>query len=78
MSIFRAFFFKCRLNRYQWYRRWHGGRWERHYIDICHCFIWLEMTPPKCWPAYRQPCSVGAPLVEDWPTTQHTGQSNAK
>lgn len=57
------------LSRWQWFRRWRGGRWELHLIDICHSAIWLHMSdnPARQWPAYRQPCSVGAPLIEDWP-----------
>lgn len=68
MNLFRLFFFQCRLSRFQWYRRWYGGRWERHFIDACLAFIWLPMTPPRIWPAYRQPCSIGTPTIEDYPT----------
>jgi hypothetical protein len=70
MKIFRAFVFKHFLGqRFQWYRRWYGGRWERHWIDICGSFIWLDMStnPARQWPAYRQPCSRGTPEIEDWP-----------
>ena len=66
MKIFRTFWIKHWFSRYQWYRRWYGGRWEYHWIDICCSAMWLEMTPPRIWPAYRQPCSVGTPIVEDW------------
>lgn len=59
---------------FQWYRRWYGGRWEQHWIDICGAYIWLEMRPdPKYqWPAYRQPCSYGTPLIEDYPVKDPT------
>ena len=69
MSLFRTLFFQVRLSRFKWYRRWYGGRWERHWIDICRCFIWLPMSsdPARQWPAYSQPCSVGTPIVEDYP-----------
>ena len=67
MKPFRAFFFKSNLSRFQWYRRWYGGRWERHWIDICGSFIWLNMRPGRCWPDYRQPCSHGTPTIEDYP-----------
>lgn len=67
MSFFRAFFFKYHLARFQWYRRWYGGRWEYHFIDICRASMWLDMHPARCWPAYRQPCSVGSPVIEDYP-----------
>lgn len=68
--IFTRFVFQHFLGqRFQWYRRWHGGRWELHYIDICASDIWLDMPndPARQWPAYRQPCSRGTPLIEDWP-----------
>lgn len=65
--LFRTFWLRHWLCRHQWYRRWYGGRWEFHWIDVCGAAMWLEMTPPNCWPEYRQPCSVGAPIVEDWP-----------
>jgi len=69
MNFFRWFWFKYTFPRFRWYRRWYGGRWEYHYIDICHSAMWLDMLPdPKRqWPAYRQPCSFGAPIVEDHP-----------
>lgn len=73
MSLFRASFFRSRLSGYQWYRRWHGGRWERHFIDICHAYIWLPMDPLRCWPQWRQPCSIGAPIVEDYPGAGSAG-----
>jgi len=50
----------------QWYRRRCGGRWEYHFIDICGGHIWLQMHPDRKWPEYRQPCSVGAPIIENW------------
>ena len=57
------------LSRYRWYRAYSGGRWERHFIDICGTYIWLQMSPnpARQWPAYRQPCSVGVPEIEDYP-----------
>lgn len=69
MNIFRASWFRFHLGqRFQWYRRWFGGRWELHWIDICGAYIWLPMSsdPQRQWPAYRQPCSVGAPIIEDY------------
>lgn len=69
MNIFRFFWFKHLLGRFAWYRRWFGGRWERHWIDICGSDIWLDMSsdPRRQWPAYRQPCSLGTPIIEDYP-----------
>jgi hypothetical protein len=65
-KLFTSFWFKHHLCRYQWYRRWHGGRWEYHFIDICCSHMWLDMHSDRKWPDYRQPCSVGAPVVEDY------------
>ena len=65
-KLFTSFWFSHYLCRYQWYRRWHGGRWEYHFIDICHAHMWLNMHPDRKWPEYRQPCSVGTPIVEDY------------
>lgn len=62
----RSFWVKHFLGDFRWYRRWYGGRWEYHYIDICHTSMWLDMPPDHCWPKYRQPCSFGTPIVEDW------------
>lgn len=52
---------------FQWYRRLYGGRWERHYIDLCMADIWMPMAANKKWPEYVQPCSLGPPVIEDWP-----------
>lgn len=67
-AIFRMFWFKYHLCRFRWYRRWYGGRWEYHWIDICGCAMWLDMRPDKCWPDYRQPCSFGTPVIEEYPS----------
>jgi hypothetical protein len=67
MTIFRMFWFKHFFGRYRWYRKWYGGRWEYWWIDICQSFLWLDMYSDRCWPAYRQPCGYGEPLIEDWP-----------
>ena len=66
MKVFRLFWFKYFLCRYQWYRKWFGGRWENHYIELCKSDMWLDMHPDRKWPEYVQPCSRGTPIVEDW------------
>ena len=66
MMFFRRLFFRLRLAQFKWYRKWYGGRWERHFIDICACHIWLDMPPYRKWPEWRQPCSVGTPIIEDY------------
>ena len=60
------------LSDYQWYRKWYGGRWEYHDITICHAQMWLEMRQDKCWPEYIQPCSLGVPIIEDYPVHKET------
>lgn len=70
-AFFRLFFFRHFLGqRFRWYRRWYGGRWERHWIEICGSDIWLDMSPDSAlqWPAGRPPCSRGTPEIEDYPT----------
>lgn len=66
MNILRGVWFKIFLSGFQWYRKWYGGRWEYYYIEICHGSLWLDMKPDRKWPNYRQPCSRGIPLIEDW------------
>lgn len=71
--LFSAWVFRHFLGqRFRWYRRWFGGRWECHYIDICHSHIWLDMHPDRKWPEWRQPCSFGTPEIEDYPIKQAT------
>ena len=65
-KLFRSFTFKHYLSKYRFYRRWYGGRWEKHFIDICGCYIWLDMKRPNVWPEYRQPCSVWLEELEDY------------
>ena len=67
MKLLRSIILRVHLSRFQWYRRLHGGRWERHWIDVCNSYIWLSMHPDRCWPKYRQPCSWGIPVIEDYP-----------
>jgi len=65
-KLFMIFWIKHYLSKYKWYRKWYGGRWEYHWIDICCCAMWLDMTPPRMWPEYTQPCSHGTPIIENW------------
>jgi hypothetical protein len=65
-KLFSSLWFKCHFSKYQWYRKWYGGRWEKHWIHICASSMWLAMTPPRVWPEWRQPCSHGTPEIEDW------------
>ena len=65
-KVAKSFPLKHYLSNYQWYRKWYGGRWEKHYIEICASSMWLDMKPPKVWPDYIQPCSRGTPEIEDY------------
>lgn len=67
MRIFRNWFFRYLLSNYRWYRRWYGGRWERHYIELCHSLIWLDMQPGRKWPNWIPHSSRGTPTIEDYP-----------
>lgn len=67
VRVGRSFWPRYIFSRYQWYRRWFGGRWEYHWITVTSSAMWLEMEPGKCWPEYRQPCSMGTPIIEDYP-----------
>ena len=67
-KLLMSFWPKYWLCNYQWYRRWFGGRWEYHWIDICCKAMWLDMHRDRCWPEWRQPCSHGTPIIEDYPT----------
>jgi hypothetical protein len=30
------------LSRFQWWRRYRGGHWERCWVDICWSYIWFQ------------------------------------
>lgn len=67
----RTFPFDYLFSRFQWYRKWHGGRWEYWYIELCYSFIWLRMPKGKGWPE-SGPCSGrGTPLIEDYPYVEY-------
>ena len=68
-KLFKKFFFRHLFAKYQWYRKWYGGRWEYHFIHVCGASMWLDMTRPRVWPKWVQPCSHGTPIIEDWPDT---------
>ncbi len=29
----------------RWLRRWIGGKWERWWVDVVHCYTWLVRSP---------------------------------
>lgn len=62
-----GFWFRYFFDKYQWYRKWHGGRWELWWVDICKSEQWYNLPPNKCYPNYRPPCCFGTPIIEDYP-----------
>ena len=48
----------CFLSEYRWFRKWHGGHWERWWIPMCASAIWLNYDKPNLI-GWRQPCSEG-------------------
>jgi len=66
MYIFRSRLFIIFLSEYQWYRKWYGGRWERHWISVCSSAMWINMKPPIVWQEWISPGSFETLKVEDW------------
>lgn len=65
-QLLMSSWFRHSLDKYRWYRKWYGGRWEFWRIDILPCPVWLHKDPSCCWPEHKQCCGVGEPVVEDW------------
>lgn len=64
MPSWLRIFFKYPLSKFQWYRKWYGGRWERWYIEVCHSDIWFH---EKSLYKGQRPCSArGTPIIEDY------------
>lgn len=38
--------------------------------------MWLQVDQDKKWPEYRQPCSRGTPLIEDYPVKGRNTSAN--
>lgn len=56
------------LSRYQWFRRWVGGRWELWAIPMCESIMWLRIPMHEPDDRY-QPCSSGPRIArEDYPS----------
>lgn len=30
--------------RYEWFRKWCGGHWEKWYIDVVHSQLWIPVN----------------------------------
>ena len=65
-KLLMSSWFRHTLDKYRWYRKWHGGHWEYWQIDILPCPVWLHKDPSCCWPKHKQCCGVGEPVVENW------------
>lgn len=60
------------LHRFQWFRRFVGGRWEFWHIGICNAYLWLRIPAQEPDDRY-QPCSIGPRIArEDYPRTRFT------
>lgn len=66
-SFFRVWFVRTSLDGFAWYRKWYGGRWERHYIEFTHSCIWYARDKGKAWPESTFYGSRGTPLIEIYP-----------
>jgi hypothetical protein len=53
--------------RWQWYRRWQGGHWERWYIETLWADLWLDVDHCTRGTRLRPPLGRGTPTCEDWP-----------
>ena len=65
------------LARYRWYRRCHGGHWERGDVDVPVCSdIWHEMTRCSRLPPLRRFVWDRPGSLDDWVAryTDYTGR----
>lgn len=64
MPFWLRVFFKFPLSKFQWYRKWYGGRWELWYIDECMADIWFHEK--SLYNGQRPMSSRGTPVIEDY------------
>lgn len=59
-------FLRLWFSEYQWFRRWHGGKWSRWWID-------LNLTRNPLWlPGWDRPgCGIRWDAREDWSEPEH-------
>lgn len=57
------------LSNFQWFRRWYGGKWALHYIN-------LPLTDPFVWlPQWERPgCGLWWCEREDYSQSDREGQ----
>lgn len=72
--ILKTTLFKAFLSEFRWYRKYHGGKWEKWYLDPCDGWVWIDvrdwfkdtnLRPQACWlgPDFEE---EGAPETEDY------------
>lgn len=49
------------------FRRIHGGKWFRVYVDLPVCAVCWLPVPDRATHGYREPGWRGTPIVEVWP-----------
>ncbi len=56
------------FDRFRWYRRWRGGKWELWYVDDpMHADIWHQVPEFARISGERpNPICRGTPKEEDW------------
>lgn len=55
------------FDRYQWFRRWRGGHWERWWMDAIQSALWMRVD--ECsYVSGRAPYALcrGTPTCEEW------------
>jgi len=58
----------CFLSSYRWFRRLHGGHWERWNVDhpVCSA-VWCDVDKCISETDQREPGWRGTPICETWP-----------
>lgn len=61
------------LERFKWFRQWHGGHWERWYIDFPVCSdIWIQFDECNIPTGKRPGLGRGRPVCEIYVVRQGT------
>lgn len=56
----------CFLSEYEWFRRFHGGKWMRSHVDHPVCsYLWMDV-PDCATPDYREPGWRGRAEFKDY------------
>lgn len=58
----------CLFGEYEWFRRWHGGKWARVHVDWpVASTLWLPV-PADAGPDYREGLWRGTTSFHDYDT----------